>query len=73
MYSSNYYSQGNGQVNYLNKKLINVIKKILYKNKNWDSQLIYGLWENKISYTISVWGEPFQLVYGPEVVLPIQL
>ena len=41
--------------------------------RNWDSQLIYALWEDKISNKRSINSSPFQIVYGTDAVKPVQL
>ena len=41
--------------------------------KTWDVNLRYALWDDRISVKISIRTSPFQLVYGKEVDLPIQL
>jgi hypothetical protein len=57
-----------------NKSLIRIIKKLLAENKRgWNSKLKYALWVDKISTKKSIGTSPFQLVYGIDVVFPIQL
>jgi len=71
---SNYYTQGNGQAESSNKNIIKIIKKTLVDNKKvWDSQLKFTLWVDRISTERSIRKEPFQLVYGIEVILPVHL
>ena len=46
-FSSNYYPQGNGLVEYSNKNLINILKNIVDPHhKNWHTQLYNALWED---------------------------
>jgi hypothetical protein len=69
-----YYSQRNGLAESINKNLVKIIKKILRLNKrNWDSQLKYALWDDRISTKISIETSPFQLVDELDIVLPVQL
>ena len=57
-----------------NKSLVRIIKKLLADNKrNWDTQLVYALWADMVSNKRSINFSPFQIVYGVEVVIPIQL
>jgi len=57
-----------------NKKLINIIEKMLSKNKKaWDSHLKYVVWEDIVSIKRAIGTSPFQLVYGLEAIFPIQL
>jgi hypothetical protein len=69
-----YYPRGNGLVESLNKSLISIIKKVLSENKNsWHVHLKYTMWANRIGTKKSIGTSPFQMVYGTDVVLPINL
>jgi hypothetical protein len=73
-HSITYYPQGNGLSESSNKSLVNIIKKVLDENKrSWHVHLKYALWENRISTKRSIRISPFQMVYGTDVVLPINL
>ena len=73
-HSTAYYSQGNGLAESSNKSLINIIKKVLNENKrSWHVHLKYALWANRIGTKKSIGISPFQMVYGTDVVLPINL
>jgi transposase InsO family protein len=73
-HSMAYYPQGNGLVESSNKSLINIIKKLLSENnKSWQVHLKYTLWANRIGTKNSIGTSPFQMVYGTNVVLPINL
>ena len=73
-HSTAYYPQGNGLDKSSNKSLVNVIKKVLDQNKrSWHIHLKYALWANRISTKRSIGISPFQMVYGTEAVLPINL
>ena len=51
-----------------------IIKKNLKENKkSWNIHLKYALWENRIGTKKSIGMSPFQLVYGTNVILPINL
>jgi hypothetical protein len=53
---------------------MNIIKKVLMENKKaWHVHLKYALWENRIDTKKSIGMSPFQMVYGTDVVLPINL
>jgi hypothetical protein len=57
-----------------NKILKNIIKKVLSENKKtWHVHLNYALWENQIGTKKSIGMSSFQMVYGIDVVLPINL
>ena len=73
-HSTTYYPQGNGLAESFNKSLITVIKKVLTENKKpWHIHLKYALWDNRISTKRSIGISPFQMVYGTDVILPINL
>ena len=73
-HSTTYYPQGNGLAESSNKSFITVIKKVLTENKKaWHIHLKYTLWANRISTKRSIGTSPFQMVYGTDVILPINL
>jgi hypothetical protein len=73
-HSTAYYPQGNGLAESSNKSLVNIIKKVLDENKrSWHVHLKYALWANRISTKRSIGISPFQMVYGTDAVLPINL
>lgn len=73
-HSTPYYPQGNGLVESSNKSLVRIIKNLFSQNnKNWDSKLVYALWVDRVSSKKSIGTSPFQLVYGVEAVIQVQL
>jgi hypothetical protein len=73
-HSTTYYPPRNGLAESSDKNLITIIKKVLSKNiKSWHVHLKYALWENQIGMKRSIGTSPFQMVYGTDVVLPINL
>ena len=73
-HSTTYYPQGNGMAESSNKSLINIIKKVLRENKkSWHVHLKYALWANLIGPKKYIDTSPFQMVYGIDIVLPINL
>jgi transposase InsO family protein len=73
-HSTTYYPQGNGLAESSNKSLITIIKKVLDENKkSWHVHLKYALWDNWIETKKSIDTSPFQMAYGTDVVLPINL
>lgn len=74
VHSTSYYPQGNGLVESSKKILARVIKKQLEDNrKRWDSRLMFALWADKVTNKKSIINSPFKIVYGANVVFPIQL
>jgi hypothetical protein len=71
-HSMAYYPQGNGLAESSNKSLITIIKKVLNENKkSWHLHLKYALWANQIGTKKSIDTSPLQMVYGTDMVLPI--
>jgi len=72
--STPYYPQGNGLAESSNKNIVNSIKKMLFENKrSWDTKLKFALWADRLTIKKSIGTSPFQLVYGIDVVFPVQL
>jgi hypothetical protein len=72
--SSPFYAQSNGQAESSNKTLIKLIKKKIEKNpKRWHELLSEVLWAHHISKHSTTKVTPFELVYGQEAILPVEL
>jgi hypothetical protein len=72
--SSPYYAQGNGQAKASNKVLIKIIKKRIKDNpRRWHEKLSEALWTHRTSRHGAVKVTLFELVYGQEVVLPVEI
>jgi hypothetical protein len=72
--SSPYYAQANGQAESSNKALIKLIKKKIEENpRRWHEVLSEALWAHRISRHGATKVTPFELVYGQEVVLPVEV
>jgi transposase InsO family protein len=71
--SSPYYTQANGQVESSNKTLIKLIKKIEENPKRWQEVLSEALWAHRISKHSATKVTPFELVYGQEAILPVEV
>ena len=72
--SSPYYAQANGQAESSNKILIKLIKKKIEKNpRRWHEVLSEALWAHRISRHGATKVIPFELVYGQEAVLPVEV
>jgi transposase InsO family protein len=69
-----YYAQANGQAESINKTLIKLIKKKIEENpKRWHEVLSEALWGHHISKHSTIKVTSFELVYGQEVVLPVDI
>ena len=72
--SSPYYAQANGQAESSNKILIRLIKKKIEENpRRWHEVLSEALWAHRISRHGTTKVTPFELVYGQEAVLPVEV
>ena len=72
--SSPYYAQANGQAESSNKILIKLIKKKIEENpRRWHEVLSEALWAHRISRHGSTKVTPFELVYGQDAVLPVEV
>jgi transposase InsO family protein len=72
--SSSYYAQSNGQAESSNKTLIKLIKKKIEENpKRWHKVLSEALWAHRISKHSAIKVTPFELVYGQEAVLTVEV
>jgi hypothetical protein len=73
-HSSNYYPQGNGLAESGNKNLMNILKKVVGENKkSWDRKIKYAVWADRITTKTSTGRTPFELVYGLEAKLLVNL
>eukprot|EP00253_Pinus_taeda_P010437 PITA_10437 len=73
-HSTIYYPQGNGLAESSNKSLVNIIKKLLEKNKkSWHKKLVNALWVDRVSQKKSIGMSPFELMYGVDTVFPTSL
>jgi hypothetical protein len=74
MNSSPYYAQANGQTEASNKVLIEINKKRIEGSpRRWLGKLSEALWARKTSRHGATKGTPFELAYGQEVVLPVEV
>jgi hypothetical protein len=72
--SSTYYPQGNGQVISTNKNMVKILKKII-KDKPYhcNTLLTYALWEDHTTKKTSTNHTPFQLLYGQEAIMHVDI
>ena len=72
--SSMYNAPANGLAEAFNKTLCNLLSKVVAKLKrDWHERLGDALWAYKTTHKTSTQSTPFALVYGVEVVLPLEL
>jgi hypothetical protein len=74
MNSSPYYAQSNSQAEASNKVLIKIIKKRIEDNpRRWHEKLLEALWVHRTSRHGATKVTPFELVYGQEAVLSVEI
>jgi hypothetical protein len=72
--SSPCYAQVNGQTESSNRTLISLIKKKIFDHpKRWHKVLSEALWAHRISKHRATKVSPFELVYGQEPILPMEV
>jgi hypothetical protein len=72
--SSPYYAQANSQAEASNKTMISLIKKkIEEKPRRWHEVLHEALWAYRTAKHGAIKVTPFELVYGEEAMLPIEI
>ena len=73
IYSTSAYPQGNGQVEAVNKVIVNGLKKKLDDAKGkWVEELSHVLWMYRNTPRRSTAETPFSMTYGAEVVVPLE-
>ncbi|KAI5399503.1 hypothetical protein KIW84_064733 [Lathyrus oleraceus] len=63
----------NGVAEAANKNIKKIIQKMVVTYKDWHEMLPFALHEYRTSVCTSIGATPFSLVYGMEVVLPVEL
>src|SRR6266540_2619416 len=72
--SSPYYEQANGQAESSNKILIKLIKKKIEDHpRRWHEAMSEALWAHRISRHGATKVTPYELVYGQEAILPVEV
>jgi transposase InsO family protein len=71
--STPYHPQENGQVESTNKVIESILTKIVQlHHKDWDNILLEALWSYRITWRNTTEHTPYELVYGKQVLLPIE-
>jgi hypothetical protein len=63
----------NGAVEAANKNIKKIVQKIVETYKDWHEMLLFALHGYRTSIRTSTGATPFSLVYGMEVVLPVEV
>ena len=73
-FSSSYNPASNGQAEAFNKVLTKILKKTVSKSKrDWHERLPEALWAYRTTVKTSTGCTPFNLVFGSEAVLPLEI
>ena len=64
--------QTNGAVEAANKNIKRILKKVVETSRYWLEKLPFALWAYRTSFRTSTRATPYSLVYGMEVVLPVE-
>ncbi|XP_058111781.1 uncharacterized protein LOC131255105 [Magnolia sinica] len=71
--SSPYRPQMNGGVEAANKIIIHILEKMVKTCRDWSEMLPYALWAYRMSVRSATGATPYELTYGMEAVLPIEI
>ena len=71
--SSPYQPQANGAVEAANKNVKRILSKMVKTYKDWYEHLPFSLWGYRTTTRTATRQTPFSLVYGSEVILPIEI
>jgi hypothetical protein len=73
IFSSPYHPQTNGMVERLNRTLCNSLAKVKEKEEDWDIHIPAVLFAYRTKRHATTGYTPFQLVYGRQAILPIEV
>ena len=68
-----YRPQTNGAVEATNKNINKILRKMVDTSQDWSKKLHFALWAYCTSFFTSIGVTPYSLVYGMEVVLPVEI
>ncbi|RVW33052.1 Transposon Ty3-I Gag-Pol polyprotein [Vitis vinifera] len=70
--SSAYRPQTNGAVEATNKNIKKILRKMVETSRDWSKKLPFALWAYHTFFRTSTGATPYSLMYGMEVVLPVE-
>ncbi|WKA06505.1 hypothetical protein VitviT2T_024401 [Vitis vinifera] len=70
---STYRPQTNGAIEATNKNIKMILQRMIETSRDWSEKLPFALWAYWISFRTSTRVTPYLLVYGMEVVLPVEI
>ena len=69
---SAYKPQINRTVEATNKNIKKILRKMVETFRDWLEKLFFALWAYRTSFHTSIGATPYSLVYGMEIVLPVE-
>ena len=70
---SAYKPQTNEVVKAKNKNIKKILGKMVETSRDWSEKLHFALWAYRTSFRTSIGATPYSLVYGMEVILPVEI
>ena len=68
-----YKPQTNRAIEVANKNIKMILQRMVETSQDWSEKLSFALWAYQTSFHTSTGATPYSLVYGMEVVLPIEI
>ena len=68
-----YKPQTNRAIEVANKNIKMILQRMVATSRDWSEKLSFALWAYRTSFHTSTRATPYSLVYGMEVVLPIEI
>ena len=67
-----YRPQTNAAAEAANKNIKKILKKMVETSRDWSTKLHFALWASRTSFRTSTGATPYSLMYGMEVILPVE-
>ena len=71
--SSAYRPHTNGAIEATNKNIKRILRKMVETSRDWSEKLPLVLWAYRTYFRTSTRVTPYSLVYGMEIVLPVEI
>ena len=67
-----YRPQTNAAAEAANKNIKKILKKMVETSRDWSKKLHFALWAYRTSFRTSTRATPYSIMYGMEVILPVE-
>ena len=57
----------------MNRNIKRILRKMVETSRDWSKKFLFALWAYRTSFHTSTGATPYSLVYGTEVVLPVEI